>query len=57
MIVRLSIRQRWWLPLYLQGVALTATLMDAEPDMDKMDRMIRRGLVVRVVTVAFGIEA
>ena len=57
MIVRLSIRYRWWLRLYLQGVALMATLMDAGPDMGKVDRMVRRGLVVRVVPVRFVVWA
>ena len=55
--VRLSIRMRWWLKLYLHGVVVMAALMDAELDEDKLRWHIERGLVIKVVPVRHAIQA
>ena len=49
MIVRLQVRTRWWLRHYLAGVALVSHLTGMEPDPEKMERWIRRGLKVLAV--------
>lgn len=45
--VRASIRMRWWLRCYLAAVMWFARVTGMEPDWDRVDRWIRRGLVVR----------
>ncbi|EMI48864.1 hypothetical protein C405_14503 [Stenotrophomonas maltophilia AU12-09] len=45
--VRESIRMRWWLRCYLAAVMWFARVTGMEPDWDRVDRWIRRGLVVR----------
>jgi hypothetical protein len=34
----------WWLDVYLQGVLIMVSLTGGEPDMDKVLRMIVRGM-------------
>lgn len=46
--VNLSIRVAWWVRWYLAGVAIAARLSGATPNMNKVERWIRRGLSVHV---------
>lgn len=48
-MVRLQVRTRWWLRHYLAGVALVSHLTGMEPDPERMERWIRRGLKVVAV--------
>jgi hypothetical protein len=50
--VHLRIRYAWWLWPYLRILAALAELLDREPDLDKVDRMIARG--TRIETVPAG---
>ena len=56
-IVRLSIRYRWWVRPYLYGVTLMAYALGAEPDMAKVSRMVKRGIRVRLDEMRYGVEA
>jgi len=56
-MVRLQVRPRWWLRHYLAGVALVSHLTGMEPDPEKMERWIRRGLKVVAVRVRGELEA
>lgn len=42
-----SIRMRWWLRWYLAAVAWFARATGMEPDWDRVERWIRRGLVLQ----------
>lgn len=52
--VRESIRMRWWLRCYLAAVMWFARITGMEPDWDRVDRWIRRGLVLQMTRVADG---
>ena len=43
----LEVRYRWWLKLYLYGVVWMVYVMDIEPDWDKVERAIAKGVIVR----------
>ena len=45
--VRVSVHVRWWLRLYLVAVSAWAHAFGMEPDMGKVERMVKRGLVVK----------
>lgn len=45
--VTASVRLRWWLRWYLAGVVWTARAMGLEPDWERVEWWIRRGLVMR----------
>lgn len=45
--VSVSVSLRWWLRPYLAVVHAWASAFDMEPDMSKVKRMIRHGVVVR----------
>jgi hypothetical protein len=47
--VHLRIRYAWWLCPYLCILATLAELLDREPDVDKVDRMVKRGIRVEIV--------
>ncbi|MNB74425.1 hypothetical protein D3C81_272800 [compost metagenome] len=49
-----SIRVRWWLRCYLAAVVWFAKSTGMEPDWDRVERWIRRGLVLRTTRVADG---
>ena len=55
-MVRLQVRPRWWLRHYLAGVALVSHLTGMEPDREKMERWIRRGLKVVAVRLRAALE-
>ena len=55
--IRFSVSLRWWFKPYLWGLATVAYLSGAEPDWNKVKRMVRRAVVVRLEPVVFGIEA
>lgn len=44
-----EVRRAWWLDMYLWGVITVALLMGGEPDMEKVMRVIVRGLRWRFV--------
>ena len=46
--VEFYVHKAWWLPIYLHGIALVATLMQAEPDWAKVNRMVTRAITVRM---------
>ena len=43
----IQIRLRWWLLLYLDGVLLMSAITGLDPDMEKVERMVERGIKVR----------
>lgn len=45
--VTANVRMRWWLRCYLAAVVWFARKTGMEPDWDRVERWIRRGLVVR----------
>ena len=45
--VTASVRLRWWLRCYLAAVVWFARATGMEPDWERVERWIRRGLVVR----------
>lgn len=45
--VSVTVRFAWWLRPYLFGVALASVLSGANPDMEKVRRMIDRALRYR----------
>lgn len=49
-----SIRMRWWLRCYLAAVVWFAKATGMEPDWDRVERWIRRGLFLRTTRVADG---
>lgn len=42
------VRFRWWLRYYLFGVVLTSRLTCLEPDWERVERWVKRGMVVRI---------
>lgn len=42
--LQVRIRLRWWLPLYIKSVCLFCELFGTAPDMEKVDRMLARGI-------------
>lgn len=42
--LQIRIRLRWWLPLYIDGLCLFCKVFGTAPDMDRVDRMIARGI-------------
>jgi hypothetical protein len=44
-----SVKLAWWLLLYLDGVLLMQAITGLDPDMEKVERMISRGIRVRPV--------
>lgn len=56
-IVRFRITLRWWLRVYLYGVILMAYALGAEPDMAKVEAMVKRGIKVVVEPVRFALAA
>lgn len=56
-IVRVVIRQRWWLRWYMDGVVIMSHLSGAEPDLGKVQRTVARALVVKVEPVRYSLAA
>jgi hypothetical protein len=52
--VTATVRMRWWLRCYLASVVWFAKATSKEPDWDRVERWIRRGLVLRTTRVADG---
>ena len=46
--VEFYVHKAWWLPIYLHGMALVATLMQTEPDWDKVQRKVTRAITIRM---------
>lgn len=42
------VRFRWWLRCYLFGVVLASRLTGLEPDWERVERWVKRGMVVRI---------
>ncbi len=52
--LRASIRMRWWLRCYLAAVVWFSRATGMEPDWDRVEGWIRRGLVLRTMRVTDG---
>lgn len=52
--VTASVRMRWWLRCYLAAVVWTARATGLEPNWERVERWIRRGLVLRTTRVGDG---
>jgi hypothetical protein len=46
-----QVRCRWWLQYYLLGVRLMSILLERDPDWVRVERMIKKGLVLSVKPV------
>ncbi len=46
--LRIEVRCRWWLDIYLAGVVLFAKTTGMQPDWAKVERTVLRGIVVRM---------
>lgn len=49
-----SVRLRWWLRWYLAAVVWFSRATGMEPDWERVERWIRRGLVLRTTGVGDG---
>jgi hypothetical protein len=49
--VHLRVRYAWWLWSYLSILATVAKLLDRDPEMDKVERMVARGTRVEAVPI------
>lgn len=52
--VTATVRMRWWLRCYLAAVVWFARTAGVEPDWDRVERWIRRGLVLRTTRATDG---
>lgn len=52
--VRAAVRMRWWLRCYLAVLMWFTRATGMEPDWDRVDRWIRRGLVLQTTRVTDG---
>lgn len=52
--VMASIRMRWWLRWYLAAVVWFGRATGLEPDWERVERWIRRGLVLQTTKVSDG---
>lgn len=52
--VRAAIRMRWWLRCYLAVLMWFARATGMEPDWDRVERWISRGLVLQTTGVTDG---
>lgn len=52
--VMAAVRMRWWLRCYLATVVWFARTTGMEPDWERVERWIRRGLVLRTTRVTNG---
>lgn len=46
--ITVTVRASWWLRLYLSGVVLCAQMTGLEPDWQKVQKVVRRGLTFKV---------
>lgn len=46
--LQLTVHVAWWVRWYCFGVILFARMMGAEPDMEKVQRTLRRGFTIKV---------
>ena len=47
--VQIKVSHRWWLLPYLELMIFFCWLMDCDPNYDKLERVIKRGLKTKVV--------
>lgn len=45
----LTVKLAWWVMPYVQTLILFCKLMNTEPDMDKVEKIIHKGLIVGVM--------
>jgi len=45
--VEVVVRWRWWFRIYLESVGIAAAVTGREPNWDRVEWWIRRGLVIR----------
>lgn len=50
-VIHLRVRVAWWLPCYLMIVSTLCDLLDRAPDMDRVERVMRRGTRVAGIMV------
>ena len=55
--LRCTVHLRWWFKLYLWGLITTAYVSGRTPDPEKVGKVVRRAVVVRVVPVRFVVWA
>jgi hypothetical protein len=48
-VVYLRMRVAWWLPYYLLIVRTLCEVLDRRPDMDRIERVARRGIRITAV--------
>lgn len=46
--VKVRVRLRWWLPLYVDTLVFFCTLFDREPDWEKFGKVVDRGIYLTV---------
>lgn len=46
--INFKVHVAWWLRWYLSGMVLMCRTMGTEPDMTKVERVIRRALTVHI---------
>lgn len=44
-----QITTAWWLPLYLRTLTLVCLVMGTEPDMAKVDQVVKRAIRTKLV--------
>lgn len=42
----ITLRMRWWLPLYLRSVLLASLLTGRRPNAEKIDWWVRKGIYI-----------
>lgn len=42
--ITITVRVSWWVPHYINGVALCAWLMGSQPDMDRVAAKVLKGI-------------
>ena len=50
-VVHLEIRVAWWVFPYLNTVRWMSYLIDVEPNMDRVDYWLRKGLTIKPVAI------
>lgn len=46
--IAIKVTLAWWLPLYVRGVALMCALTGLEPDWDRVQRVVKRAMRLKI---------
>lgn len=46
--LNLTARTAWWVPLYLRGMAFFCALMGTEPNWDKVEKVVLKGVRLKI---------